>query len=129
LRGSTVSALRDDAKQMRDELGLEPLDEHDDRGRHRDQGGSVRAWRARHELDHPSSERSIVNDEIRRAAGRRVEPVIADPPHAGDVGIGRGAGSAPQPVHDDVVVTFNKQIRLSAGVVRGRYPVDLIASL
>jgi hypothetical protein len=58
LRGSTVSALRDDAKQMRDELGLEPLDEHDDRGRHRDQGGRF----ARGERD--------MNSIIRAASGR-----------------------------------------------------------
>lgn len=33
LRGATVSALRDDARAMRRELGLDDDDEHDDRQR------------------------------------------------------------------------------------------------
>jgi len=53
LHGSTASELRDDAKAMRAELGLPPLDEQD-----RDQHGRF----------HPKS--IDMNTAIRQAAGR-----------------------------------------------------------
>lgn len=59
LRGSTRAEVESDAKQMRDELGLEPLDEHERADRHvRDQQGRFAPGDA------------SMNARIRAAAGR-----------------------------------------------------------
>jgi hypothetical protein len=55
LRGSTRAEIEGDAKQMRDELGLEPLGGHDDRGR--DQQGRFASG-------------TTMNERIRAASGR-----------------------------------------------------------
>jgi hypothetical protein len=72
-----------------------------------------------------------INDLIRRGAGHA--PRDSDPPdqrdRVGQIGVGRGAGSAPARVLDDVAARFNAELRLSAGVVRGRYrAADLIGN-
>ena len=59
LRGSTKSELEADARQMRSELGLEPLDDGD--GRVRDEHGRFVAG---------GGGGSMMNELIRRAAGR-----------------------------------------------------------
>jgi hypothetical protein len=61
LRGATRAEIETDAKQMRAELGLEPLDEHDGHGdRSRDAGGRFAK----------SGGGSEINQAIRQAAGR-----------------------------------------------------------
>lgn len=70
------------------------------------------------------------NDALRVAAGHQALDVPVDQhEHAGDVGIGRGNACGPPRVRDDVALMFGREIRASAGIVRGFYrAADLIGN-
>ena len=70
LRGSTRAEIEADAKQMRRELGLEPLDDSDERERDK-QVGRERQQLGRIDL-HPSA--ALAKQPFRRHSGNRSHP-------------------------------------------------------
>ena len=73
-----------------------------------------------------------INDLIRRGAGHQPLDVAPIEQHKriGQIGIGRGGACGPPRACDIVAERFNAELRLSAGVVRGRYSaVDVIENV
>lgn len=71
-----------------------------------------------------------INDLLRLAAGHVPRDRAADRRgREGRIGIGVGGAAGAPRVVDDVAAQFNAELRLSAGIVRGRYrAADLIGN-